>query len=159
MSREREREIHSELVPQVQTVTIALQTTNSASTSRGEQLKYFKQFSRTMVSFLLTVSLSLCLGLQLKETVRCNFRCLSPADSCVESFPVIPQRTLPCGERCCALCVGSTRSQDPKAHISRSELQSTLSLFHKTYFPKHTGASQFKALCLPRYAAQFTNFQ
>lgn len=46
--------IYSELVQQLQTVTRALQTTNSAST---EQLKYFKQFFHTMVSFLLAVTL------------------------------------------------------------------------------------------------------
>lgn len=64
--------IYSDLVQQLQTVTRALQTTNSASTVPREQLKYFKQFSHTMASFLLTVTQSLCLGLQVKEIVSCN---------------------------------------------------------------------------------------
>lgn len=34
--------IYSELVQQLQTVTRALQTANSASTMQGEQLKYFQ---------------------------------------------------------------------------------------------------------------------
>lgn len=115
--RDTHTHTHLKLVQQLQTVTKALQTTNSVSTLRGEQLKYFKQFSCTMVSFLLTVTPSLCLGLKVKETVSCNPRCLLQADPCLRYLPVIRKRTV----RCTLLCFAHWfhRSQDTKAHISR----------------------------------------
>lgn len=63
----------------------ALQTTNSAFTLQGEQRTCFKQFSCTTASLLLTVTLSLCPGLMVKDTVRSHLLCFLPADS-----PVIP---------------------------------------------------------------------
>lgn len=85
--------IYSELVQQLQTVTRALQTTNSAST---EQLKYFKQFFHTMVSFLLTVTLPWTEGQGKRE--------LQPLIPLNAGFCVIPPSHSKVGPECMQLC-------------------------------------------------------
>lgn len=98
--------IYSELVQQLQTVTRALQTTNSAST---EQLKYFKQFFHTIVSFLLTVTLPRTEG-----QGKCELQPLIPLSGWFLCHPSQSSKSGPCGSCNCASCIGSQEVKIPR---------------------------------------------
>ena len=109
-----QRYIYSELAQQLQTVTGALQTTNSTSTTQGEQLKYFKQFSDTHNGFFSVDSYSEPLPWT-EGQGKCELEPLIPLSCwflCNASQSSIRG---PWSSFNCAFCIGSTRSQNIKA--------------------------------------------